>query len=103
MGSDYVTVDNDNDDDIYKQKYDGDDFPSMFVKLCSRINLKIGIFIFLIGLFIFSDVFVNTILSMFKGAISNIQLPTTYGTVIQLIFLVIAYLIIDLLVQAKYI
>jgi hypothetical protein len=52
MGSDYVTVDNDNDDDIYKQKYDGDDFPSMFVKLCSRINLKIGIFIFLIGLFI---------------------------------------------------
>jgi hypothetical protein len=98
---DYVSIDSESDDDNNKLS-DDDDFPSMFVKLLSRINIKIAIFIFILGLFLFSDIFIRNILSTFNGAVSDLGYPTTNGTVIQLLFLVIAYLIIDLLVQGKY-
>lgn len=102
-GNDYVTIDLESDDEYDKDSYHGDDdFPSMLVKLFTKINIKTGIFIFLLGMLIFSDIFVRTILVAFKGAVNHIEGPTTHGTIIQLTFLVLGYLIIDLLVQSKY-
>lgn len=116
MQKDYISV-SDSEDDLsdnehnnhrgtYKNKrtrYGGDDFPSMLVNLLTSINIKIAIFIFIIGMIIFSDMFVLNVLSSFKDAVNNIQTPTTNGTVIQLICLTIGYICIDLLVQGKYI
>lgn len=99
--SDYITVDDSDDDcdDISR----GDDFPSMFVKLLTAVNFKIAIFIFIIGMIVFSDVFVLNVLTSFNDATTNLQMPSTYGTMIQLSFLVLGYIAIDLLVQGKYI
>lgn len=103
---DYITVD---DNDGYADSYDDDyennddDFPSMFMKMCSRINIKVAIFVFIIGLFLFSDIFVRSVLGAFNGAVSQLGTPTSHGTVIQLLFIVFGYIVIDLLVQSKYI
>lgn len=91
------------DNDTYEDIDNRDDFPSMFMQLFGHINFKLAAFIFLMGLFIFSDVFVKNILAGFPDAVNLMNFPTTYGTIIQLLFLVIAYLILDLLVQGKYI
>lgn len=108
MAKDYESIDVDtntkydyNPDDSDNQ--DDHDFPSMLMKLCCRLNIKIGIFIFILGLFIFSDVFVRNVLSQFSDAVGSLNYPTTYGTIVQLLFLVFGYLLIDLLVQGKYI
>lgn len=104
---DYITVDDDKgyDNSSYTDNYEtnDDDFPSMFMKLCSRINVKVAIFVFVIGLFIFSDIFVRSILGAFNNAVGQLGAPTSHGTVIQLLFIVFGYIVIDLLVQSKYI
>jgi hypothetical protein len=100
---DFVSIDLDSDNDSTDSLKDGDDFPSMTVKLFTRMNIKIAIFIFILGLFIFSDVFVRTVLASFDGAVNQMEGPTTRGTIVQLIFLVVGYIIIDLLAQGKYI
>ncbi len=81
-----------------KKKGTGDDFPSMTADLFSNINFKAAIFLFMIGILIFSDVFIENILSSFSGASASGE-ATTKGTVIQLFVLVLGYLIIDLLIQ----
>lgn len=99
MSADYITIKKKRskiiDDD------DGHDFPSMSMNLLQNINIKVAIFIFVFGLFLFSDIFVKTILSAFSKTVDNMDNPNTKGTIIQLLFLVIAYIIIDLLVQNK--
>jgi hypothetical protein len=100
---DYVSIDSESESESDNNKLsDDDDFPSMFVKLLSHINIKIAIFIFILGLFLFSDIFIRNILSTINGAVNDLGYPTTNGTIIQLLFLVIGYLLIDLLVQGKY-
>jgi hypothetical protein len=104
---DYVTVDVDSSTtDEYG--YGGedecnDDFPSMFVKLFTHINIKVAIFIFILGLFLFSDIFTRSVLKIFNGSVNQLGTPTSHGTIIQLSFLVLGYILIDLLVQGKYI
>lgn len=80
-----------------------DDLPSMFMLLLSNINIKIAVFIYLIGILLLSDVFVKNVLSQFPDAVGTMGIPTTKGTLLQLLFLVILYLIVDLLVQGKFI
>jgi hypothetical protein len=99
---DYITVESDIDDG-YKDNYNDDNFPAMLMKLFSRVNIKIAIFIFILGLFTFSDIYVRNILSTFNGAVNQLGCPTSHGTIIQLSFLVIGYILIDLLVQGSYI
>ena len=73
------------------------DFPSMGVDLLKRVNIKIAFFLMLIGLFLFSDVFIEKVLpaSYQDGA----NCPNSMGTMMQLLLLVLAYLVIDLLSQ----
>jgi hypothetical protein len=72
------------------------DFPSIGVDLLKKTNFKVAIFLFLIGIFIFSDVFIENCLPK-KYRDGNCA--TTQGTVMQLLMLVLCYLVIDLLVS----
>ena len=76
---------------------DSDDFPSMLGDLCVNINWKIAFILFIIGIFIFSDVFIELLLVRIKGAVEG-DVTTTKGTVIQLAIYSVAYIVIDLLV-----
>ena len=79
-----------------KQKASNCDFPSIGIDLLKRVNFKVAFFIFIMGLYLFSDVFVEHVLptSYREGDTAN-----SNGTMVQLIILVFAYMTIDLLVQ----
>lgn len=72
------------------------DFPSIGVEIIKKINFKIAIFLFLIGIVIFSDVFIENFLpkNMVDGYCADSK-----GTLIQLLIFVLLYLLIDLFVQ----
>lgn len=72
------------------------DFPSMGMDLLKRVNVKISLFLLLIGFFIFSDVFINKLL---PTNYHEMGCPTNQGTMLQLTLLVLSYICIDLLVQ----
>lgn len=79
-----------------------DNFPSMIYDLVQNINWKTAIFIFMFGVFIFSDVFVEIFLTNIDGSVYG-DTTTTKGTMIQLMFLTIGYIIIDVLIRSDFI
>jgi hypothetical protein len=87
---------NDNKTKKSKSNKDKDDFVEMSISLLKNINFKLVFFIFLIGMIIFSDMFINGVINKFSNSIYG-ECTTTKGTIIQLTFLVIGYVIVDLL------
>jgi hypothetical protein len=77
---------------------EGDDFPSMATDMVRGINWKVALFIYILGIFVFSDIFIETFLTGFNGAVDG-DCPTTKGTMIQLTFIVVGYVLFDLLVK----
>jgi hypothetical protein len=77
-----------------------DDLGNMTTDFFGKINFKIAIFLFIFGVFIFSDMFIENVLSKIKDSESGGE-STTKGTLIQLLVLVLFYLIVDLLTQAE--
>jgi len=87
--------------DSPKEKISNQDhFPGMAASMFSNLNIKNAIFLFLMGILIFSDVFIENVLKSFDGAVFENE-STTKGTMIQLLVLVLGYLIVDLLVQGR--
>lgn len=76
------------------------DFINMFSDLFNSINYKVAIFLFILGILIFSDIFIESFLPLFKGSVDG-DTPTTKGTTIQLVALTFGYIIIDLLVTGE--
>jgi len=76
------------------------DFSAMIADLAKNINWRIALFLYVAGVFIFSDVFVELVLSHFSGTVYGAD-TTTKGTMLQLLFLVLAYIIFDLLVAGN--
>ena len=74
------------------------DFMKMTGNLISNINYKVAFLLFMIGMIIFSDIFIDGFLSHMSDTVSG-ECPTTKGTMLQLLFMVIAYIIVDLIVQ----
>ncbi len=74
------------------------DFPSMSVDLFKRVNLKVAFFLTLMGIFLFSDVFIEKFLpNKYKdesGTTSN-----TSGTAVQLTIFILFYIVVDILIQ----
>lgn len=74
------------------------DFPSMSVDLFKRLNIKVAFFLTLMGIFLFSDIFIEKFLpDKYKdesGTSTN-----TYGTAVQLIIFILFYIIVDILIQ----
>ena len=76
------------------------DFPSMCIDLCKKINFKTAIFLFIVGTIIFSDVFIENCLTKSEYT-DGAGMPTSQGTFIQMLTLILTFLMIDLLVQGK--
>lgn len=79
---------------------DNSDFINMFSDLFNAINFKVSIFLFIIGILIFSDTFIETFLVPLEGAV-DADTPTTKGTTIQLLLLTFGYIIIDLMATGE--
>lgn len=92
----------DTDDSSKQKKGKKSDFVNMGSKVLCSINFKIAIFLFFIGMLIFSDLFIDSFLSKIDGSVYG-ECTTTKGTMIQLLIFVISYLIIDLLVKGEWI
>ena len=77
-----------------------DDFPRIGVDLIKKINFKVAAFLFFVGLFIFSDIFIENFIprNMVDGFCADSK-----GTAIQLLVFVLAYIVLDLLVQGRFI
>ncbi len=79
----------------------GDDFPSMLTDMICGVNWKIAIFLYILMIFIFSDSYIELILTNTTGAVEG-DCPTTKGTLIQISSVVLGYIILDLLVKGKF-
>lgn len=79
---------------------DREDFISMFSDLFHSINYKVAILLFILGILIFSDTFIELFLTPIDGAVQGDE-ATTKGTLIQLIFLTLGYIVADLLVTGE--
>ncbi len=80
---------------------EGDDFPSMMTDMIKGINWKVSIFLFVLMIFIFSDLYIELFLNSIQDAVEG-DCPTTKGTMIQIISVVVGYIVLDLLVQGKF-
>ena len=79
-----------------------DNFISMGVSGLQEFRFKPYFLLFLIFIILTCNVFVDKCLAQFQGAVDGDE-PTTKGTVIQGLFLVMIYIIIDYLCQYNYI
>ena len=69
-------------------------------KLRQLVNVKILVALFVIYIFVVSDVFTNSITTGFRGAV-KCRAPTAFGVVVQGIFLVIFYVLAVYLIQGN--
>ena len=77
-----------------------DDLLPLIYELSASINYKYYILMFVIFMFITSDVFIERILGKFTGTLEH-QLPTIYGTIIQAFTLIVSMLLIDFLITKE--
>lgn len=98
-------------EDEKKSKSD-DGLGSMLVSGIKKIHLLQYLLFFLIGLIILSDLFINNVLGKINGLTEQTsvlnKIPNNKGTIVQLVLLVLAFLILDIifkwnLFQKKYI
>lgn len=94
----------DTEDDYYEEpkkkhkKAKKTDFMKMTGNMISNINCKVAFLLFIVGMILFSDVFIEGVLSGFSGTVEG-DCTTTKGTMLQLLFMIIAYIILDLIVK----
>jgi hypothetical protein len=95
--SDSITCD-DFEENTSKSKKS--DFMSLGGNVFYNINYKLPIFMFLIGMLIFSDLFIENCL--YNSAVDG-EMATTKGTMIQLLLFCIILVVLDLLIKYKFI
>jgi hypothetical protein len=78
-----------------------DDLGSAIMGFLSGMNYKLLFFLFLIFIFLTSDIFVEKILARINGAVNGHEISTK-GTLIQGLLLVLMYSITDLIIQLNY-
>lgn len=78
------------------------DFVKISGNIFANINYKQVIFMFFIGLIIFSDLFIDNVIYNIKDGVEG-ECPTTKGTIIQLTFFCLALIIVDLMIKYSWI
>lgn len=78
---------------------DSQDFVPLMIGIVKSIDYKYYTFMFLVFLFITSDVFSDRILSHIDGALEGT--PTPFGTIIQAITLIVSMLIVHVLITKE--
>ena len=74
------------------------DLMKMTGNLITAVNYKVAFLLFIVSMVIFSDVFIDNIILSFSETTEG-ECTTTKGTMLQLMFMVVAYIILDLVVQ----
>lgn len=77
-----------------------DDFTSIVLDIVSNVQFKLLGMMLVIFIIISSDVFINRALSKFAGAVDH-KYPTSWGTFLQGLFLVMACIIMDAAIRQK--
>ena len=85
-------------DDNQEDKSNKSDFVTMGGSLLWQINFKVGLYLLIIGMVLFSDIFIDGVLYKIDGTTHG-ECTTTKGTMIQLILFILAYLVLDILVK----
>jgi hypothetical protein len=80
------------------QKKPSNNFITLIVDAFSNIRFKLLIMIYIMFVFLSSDVFVDRVLSNFEGAV-DIRSATNYGIMIQGMFLVLGYVVLEILID----
>ena len=78
------------------------DFMTVGGNILCGINFKVGLFLFFIGMLVFSDLFIDGFLAKVDNEMVQGECTTTKGTMVQLMVLVLCYIVIDLLVQSQW-
>ena len=90
-----LSDDNDTEEELTESQ---SDLMKVTGGVLSNINYKVAFLLFIIGMFIFSDIFIDNVLKKCSGCVEA-DGSTSKGTLIQLLFLVIAYILMDLVVK----
>ena len=80
------------------QKKTSNNFIALVVDAFGKIQFKLLIFIFIMFVFLSSDVFVDRILSNFDGAV-ELHAVSNYGIMLQGIFMVLGYVVLQILID----
>lgn len=78
-----------------------DSFIEIFADFFGGVNYKIIFFLFIIFMFINSDIFIEKVLSRFEGSVEGRTTITNKGTFISSIFLILFYMIFDMLIRNR--
>ena len=74
------------------------DLMKMTGNLLTNINYKVAFLLFVVSMVLFSDVFIDTVLNKFSDSVEG-ECTTTKGTMLQLLFMIFAYIVLDLIVH----
>jgi hypothetical protein len=77
-----------------------DDLVHSLVDIALNIEFKFHLLMLAVFIILSSDVFIGRILARFSGAVDT-NFPTSWGVVLQGMFLVIACIIIDVAIRHK--
>lgn len=77
-----------------------DDLTSVITDILGHIQFKFLAFMLVVFIMLSSDVFINRALGQFSGAV-DFKCPTSWGTCLQGMFLVMVMMIIDGLIRQK--
>lgn len=86
-------------DPLMPPKRAPDDLVSVALDIVTGIQFKLLGLMLLVFILLSSDVFINRALSRFSGAVEY-KCPTSWGVVLQGMFLVLVMMIVDALVRA---
>ena len=78
------------------------DFVNVTGNIIQDINYKLVLFMFIFGMFIFSDIFIDGFLSKFNNTVQG-ECTTNKGSIIQLTIYCTLLLILDLVIKWKFI
>ncbi len=67
----------------------------LVAKSLSKVNYMVALCLFILFVILNNDVFINNILAKVNGAVEY-DVPTSYGTMIQGLILIIGFMIMDI-------
>jgi hypothetical protein len=88
---------NDEQDDVTKS-----DFMKIGGNVFSNVPYKLTLFMFIVGMLIFSDLFIDGFLHGIPGAVDG-EYANSKGTIIQLLLFCLALILLDLMIKYEWI
>ena len=103
MSNDFEDIDDDDYENLEGEPEEAEKPDSIFDVISAvvkKIPFKIAIFVFLLFIFVSSDIFIDWGLSYIPGSIEH-RLPNTKGKLIQGLFLTLGFIVFSILVNSE--